>query len=226
MRLIRLFFLCVFVFSSVLASSQDIETDVYRAEIGLSGGGSYYLGEANNVLFSNMQPAFGGFVRYKFNPRIAVRVELLDATVAGIGIKNTFGVGDLCGEFNFFDLERNKYKRYSKLFTPYIFTGISLFTYVYNKQVFPFEVGIPFGIGIKLKLKNRWNLDLKWTNRLLLADNLEGTSGLKDTDSDKYNNPNKLNGSNIFNNDLMSTITFGISYDSWKQECDCRNTKH
>jgi hypothetical protein len=38
-----------------------------------------------------------------------------------------------------------------------------------------------------------------------------------------FNNPNNLNGTNVFNNDLLSTITIGISYDIWKKKCDCLN---
>jgi hypothetical protein len=223
MKLIRWFIFGVFVFVPLLTEAQDIEKDIYRLEIGVSGGGDYYLGEANSLMFNNMRVAYGGYLRYKFNPRLAIRAELNRATVAGNGIDNTVYVGDVCGEFNFFDLERNKYKRYSKLFAPYIFTGVSVFTDVYNKQKLP-EIGIPFGVGLKIKLKNRWNLDFKWTNRLLLADNLEGTVAPKENDT--FNNPNGLNGSNIFNNDLLSTFTIGISFDIWKKECDCMNSNN
>ena len=68
---------------------------------------------------------------------------------------------------------------------------------------------------MKLKLGNRWNINLQWSNRLLLADNLEAIS--------TFNNPNGLNGYNIFNNDLLSTLTVGISFDILKRECNCMN---
>ena len=224
MKLIRLIIFGVLIFAPFISEAQDIEKDIYKMEIGVSGGGDYYLGDANSVMFTNMRVAYGGYLRYKFNPRLAIRAELNNATVAGNGIKdNMVYVGDVCGEFNFFDLERNKYKKYSKLFSPYIFTGISLFTEVYNKQNLP-EFGIPFGVGLKIKLKNRWNLDFKWTNRLLLADNLEGYVAPNVIGS--FNNPNNLNGNNIFNNDLLSTFTVGISFDIWKKECDCMNSNN
>jgi hypothetical protein len=196
--------------------------DEYKAEIGINGGGSFYLGEANNQLFNYTRPAFSGYVRYLFSPRIALRAELSSAIVAGSAIKdNQIYIGDLCGEFNFFDLEQNPYKRYSKTFSPYIFAGLGMITDVYAGQNLP-EACLPFGIGMKFKLANRWNFNIQWVNRLLLADNLEGDSapGV----STHYNNPNNLNGTNILNNDFLSTITIGISYDFWKKQCKCLNS--
>ena len=224
MKLIRLFFLCMFCSITSLVSGQVIDLDVYKAEVGINGGSSYYIGEANKLLFNNMSIDYGGFLRYKINTRVAFRAELNRATVAGKGIKNNMVyVGDFCGEFNFFDLENNPYKRYSKTFSPYIFTGVSLFTDVYYNQPLP-EIGLPFGVGFKVILAKRWNLDFKWSNRLLFADNLEGRS--KPDFNNIYNNPEGLNGSNIFNNDLLSTLTIGISYNIWKKECDCLNSSY
>jgi hypothetical protein len=221
-KLIRFLTLSVFVFFIAQLSAQKLVRDEFRAEVGITGGGNYYLGETNNQLFSNMRVSYSGFFRYRFNPRLAVKAELSNVTVAGLGINNNpVFIGDLCGEFNFFDLEQNPYKRYSKIFSPYISAGVSVLTDVYIGQTMP-EFGLPFGIGMKVKLNKRWNLNVQWTNRLLFNDNLEGGSA-PDVNS-KYNNPNGLNGSNIFNNDIISTFTVGVSYDIWKKQCDCRNT--
>ena len=38
----------------------------------------------------------------------------------------------------------------------------------------------------------------------------------------ELNDLNKLNGTNIFNNDLLSTLTVGISFDFWMKQCDCK----
>jgi hypothetical protein len=221
LKLIRFIFVGVFSLSIGQISAQKFVKDEYQAEIGITGGGNYYIGETNNIPFNNIRVAYSGFFRYRFNPRLAVKAELSGATVAGSGINdNPVFIGDVCGEFNFFDLEQNPYKRNSKTFSPYIFVGISMLTDVYPSQILP-ELGLPFGVGMKVKLDKRWNLNVQWTNRLLFADNLEG-----DTPPNiigKYNNPSGLNGSNIFNNDLLSTFTVGISFDIWKKQCDCRN---
>jgi len=218
MKLIRFLFLSVFGLISISLSAQE----EYRAEIGINAGGSYYLGEGNSTLFANMQPAFSGFLRYRFDPRFAARIELTGATVAGAGFtKNPVWATDFCGEFNFFDFEKNQYKRFSKTFTPYIFTGLGMMTAVYKGQISP-ELSIPFGVGMKVKISNRWNFNVQWSNRLMFADNLEGTTAPGASDS--FNNPKSLNGSNILNNDLLSSFTVGISFDFWKKECDCHNT--
>ena len=220
MKKIRLLIISVFVFQSIYVFSQVPEIEEYKAEIGVNGGGTFYLGEGNSRLFKYIQPGFGGYFRYILNSRIAFKAELTSTNVAGNGFNNNLYLGDVTGEFNFFDLENNPYKQLSKTYSPYIFTGISLFTAVYNGQKVP-EFGIPFGIGFKLKLGNRWNLNAQWVNRLLFADNIEGTSSIDN--SDTFNNPHDLNGLNFLNNDFISTFTIGISYNIWKKQCDCIN---
>ena len=222
MKLIRFLFLCILGTSFIQSSAQDN----YLAEIGIVGGGSFYLGDANNQLFQNTQPAYGAFLRYKFDTRLALRAELNRTTVAGtfqnvsnqvINFFNPVYAVDLCGEFNFFDLQKNEYQRFSKPYSPYIFAGLGLMTDLYVGQKLP-GISIPFGVGMKLKLNDRWNLNAQWSNRILLSDHMEGI--------DQLNNPYGLNGSNILNNDILSTITIGLSYDFWKKPCNCNNNSN
>jgi len=227
LKLIRLFFLSVFCLLSIHVSSQEFELDEYRAEIGISGGGSYYLGDANSALFNSTQLSYGAFFRYRFNPRVAAKAEFESTKINGaftdqnstpVSFTNPVKSLDFTGEFNFFDLERNEYKLYSKIFSPYIFAGVGVMNYSYT-DILRFKPSIPFGLGMKVKLGNRWNLNVQWTTRLLLADNLENVVGLNDP-----KNLYKLNGSNPFNNDFLSTLTVGISFDIWKKGCDCLNS--
>jgi len=211
-KLVRFAVLCVFLPLSIQSQSQE----EYKAEIGVSGGGSYYIGDANSLPFNNLNMAFSGFFRYRFDPRLAARVELAYAVVSGPNFNSNVIATDFCGEFNFFDLEKNEYKQFSKTFSPYIFTGVGILTNV--AKISP-EMSIPFGVGFKLKLSDRWNLDVKWSNRLLIADNLEGTKI-----NTPYNNMNYLNRTNLLNKDLLSTFTVGISFDIWKKHCDCVNS--
>jgi hypothetical protein len=212
MKLIRLIIFSVCVLNAVQLSAQD----VYRAEIGINGGGSYYLGDANSTLFKNMNLAYSGYFRYCFNTRLAAKLEVTKPNI----FNNNILAADLTGEFNFFDLEKDEYKRFSKTFSPYIFAGLGVMSYTYinvsNQTSTKLTPSIPFGIGMKVKLGKRWNLNTQWTTRLLLADDLEGVPALND--------PNGLNGTNILNNDFLSTFTVGISFDFWKKVCDCKNT--
>jgi hypothetical protein len=225
MKLIRLFVLFGFGLISNQLSAQILVQDEYKAEIGVTGGSSYYLGDANNLLFNNTQVAYGAFFRYRFNPRISLKAEIDGTKVGGIFnyltnqsilLNNPVYAFDLTGEFNFFDLEKNAYKRFSKIFSPYIFAGVGIMNYSDTISSTKYTPSIPFGVGMKVLLGKRWNLNVQWTTRLLLADNLEGKPEL--------NNPGTLNGNNPFSNDMLSTFTVGISFDIWKKQCDCEDT--
>ena len=211
------------LFTTTLSISSINAQENYRAEIGIHGGGSFYLGDANNALFKNMQPAFGLIYRQKFNPRIAAHINWNNSLVKGSGtlpdgttveFNNSVNAIDFCGEFNFFDLEKKEYKPFSKTFSPFIFAGIG--GMIYNSEIaqtFSESISIPFGVGFKVMLGERFNLNLIWSNRLLFSDKLEGIESLNDA--------SRLNGSNIFNKDLLSTISLGLTFNIFKDKCDC-----
>lgn len=219
MKLIRLLFLCCFYLFANITFAEEVERNIYKAEIGLAGGSSFYLGDNNNVLFHFQRPSFGGFFRYKLDNRLAFKAEIIRTAVGGSDFDlNNIYAGDITGEFNFFELERNAYKRYSKPFSPYIFAGLGIFTDMYKGQFnnIPNFMSFPFGLGLKLKLGHRLNANVNWTGRLsLLSDNME--------DNLAFDNPKNLNGSNILNNDFLSTIMVGVSIDIWKKDCKCYN---
>lgn len=214
LKTIRLVVLCVLCMYCGKVSAQED----YLLEIGAAGGTAYYLGDANDQLFKNMQATYGIYTRYRVNTRIAVKAEIGRAKIIwdGNSTGNQVNAFDFTGEFNFFDLEQNLNKRQSKLFTPYIFAGIGAMDYSYigGNQI---NTSIPFGVGFKLKLDNRWNVSAQWTTRILMSDKMEGIAELNDT----YN----LNGTNFTNNDILSTFTIGIGYDIWERPCDCKVVK-
>ena len=197
------------------AGLMNAQEDTYFAEIGVHGGSSYYLGDANNVLFKNAQLSYGLIYRQKFNPRLAAHLSWNSTTVAGKGIvdnvnkpfNNRVNAFDLAGEFNFFSYERKEYLPFSKTFTPFVFAGVGG---VLGDSV---GVSIPFGVGFKMMLGDRLNLNIMWSNRLMFNDNLEGKAD--------FNDHAGLNGTNIFNNDMLSTLSVGITLNIWKKKCDC-----
>ncbi len=216
-RLIRLLILSILAFITFPVFGQEkSDKNDYKAEIGIIGGASYYIGDASSTFFDyqNIKSALGGFFRYKIDNRIAFKGELISTVIAGSGIENQAFAADIVGEYNFFDLEQDPYKRFSKIYSPYLLAGVGLMNYDYQ-AVNMTNPSFVFGLGMKLKLGNRLNLNLQWSNRLLLADNIEGVA--------KYNNMNNLNGLNIFNNDFISSLTIGVSFDIWKKECNCMN---
>ncbi|MDB2675319.1 DUF6089 family protein [Flavobacteriales bacterium] len=135
----RLFILVVIAFSFALnAHSQSI--DPY-SEVGLMLGSSYYIGDLNDQHFRLAQPA--GAFQYKtnLNRRFALRGSLSIGEIRGSDKLNEIdtakfnrnlhfksSIYELSGivEFNFFPYETGS-KRFP--FTPYIFTGFSLFSF-------------------------------------------------------------------------------------------------
>lgn len=206
-KLIRKLVLCLIAFITIPVVAQSD----YLAEIGVNGGTSYYLGDANSVMFQNQKLNYGIIYRYNFNERFSAHAEWNNSKIIVPQLTDTITVTmlDFCGEFNFFDIVKKQYKPQSKSFSPYIFTGISA---AYNTN--DFILGIPFGIGLKYKLGTRLTFNTKWAHRILFRDKI-----------DRIDNPALLNGTNIFNNDILSTLTIGISYNFWKKPCDCQNNR-
>ncbi len=214
-------------FLLLLAGLMNAQEDTYFAEIGVHGGSSYYLGDANNVLFKNAQLSYGLIYRQKFNPRLAAHLSWNSTIVVGKGIvdnvntpfNNRVNAFDLAGEFNFFSYERKEYLPFSKTFTPFVFAGVgtvigdSIETRLSKKNSLPFGVSIPFGVGFKMMIGDRLNLNVIWSSRMMFSDDLEGKK--------VFNDPAKLNGTNIFNNDMLSTLSVGITLNIWKKKCDC-----
>lgn len=114
-------------------------TKAQRTEIGVTGGGTFYMGDLNpEKLFELTQPAFGLVYRYNVHNRIALKGNFLYGTLKGDdlitqyrperGLNFSTGVYEFSGllEFNFFDYFTGSSRNY---FTPYLFGGIGLFFY-------------------------------------------------------------------------------------------------
>jgi len=215
-KIIRITFAIVLVLFVEDAKAQN----EYRSEIGVLGGGSFYLGDANNQLFVNNQPSFGLIYRQKLDTRLSITGIWNKTNVVGTGAGGTFdnivNAIDIVGEFNFFDYDDEIYKPNSKKHSLYIFAGIGGMFFPYTnvsstKTTFMFSY--PVGMGYKFMLGERFHLNLILSQRLLLTDKMEGKFQL--------NNANDLNGSNLFNNDMLTTFSIGLTYNIWKKSCKC-----
>ena len=114
---------------------------VSSTEIGIMGGGSYYLGDINNKHFDYMMPSGGIVIRKNIDRRIVVKGELLLGYVRGDDSRNAKDTAnfnrnlhfrspiyEVSGqiEFNFLPYETGN-SLYP--FTPFIFAGVSLFRF-------------------------------------------------------------------------------------------------
>lgn len=114
------------------SNSQDLE-------VGLSGGGAYYIGDLNQGLhFRNTMPAYGLVVRYTIDTRWCVRMSGGLATVKGnssaqsvlpdAGLSFSSKITDITAvvEFNFFSYFTGSAR---SVVTPYIFGGLGFFMF-------------------------------------------------------------------------------------------------
>jgi hypothetical protein len=122
-------FVVMFLFSgTVVAQTQ---------EIGLFGGGAYYVGDLNpHYHFLMTQPAYGAVIKYNHGTRWSFRLGGYRGKVAGDDARsNTSDIRGLsfesnitevsvAAEFNFFDYYVGSKKN---IVTPYIFGGLGVF---------------------------------------------------------------------------------------------------
>lgn len=120
-----------FLFTTMLAGAQSY------GEIGLFGGGSYYLGDLNpGSQFLLTKPAAGAFIRHNFNERTAIRGSFTYGTLHGDdaiskvntnrNLNFTSHISDISAtfEFNFYEYFIGSLRHFV---TPYMFGGASVF---------------------------------------------------------------------------------------------------
>lgn len=195
-------------------------------EIGPVAGTSFYLGDANQTIFKDCMPLFGGVIRYPFNNRIAAKGTLQVSGVKGyseehsVSFNHAYLYTACQGEFNFFPYEKSEYNLESSVVTPYMVGGIGFITNTSDKSRDATSsparaVVLDFGIGGKWRMSRKLNLSIEWTINKALTDKLEGVNSL--------NNPYQLNQGTAFNNDFFSTLTLAITFAIPTRKCDCKS---
>ncbi len=202
----------------------------YLLEIGLQGGASYYVGDANNHIFMNPREAYGLHLRYKFTKRWALQAKLSGQRIVGHEYKitgerldskweNRLFNADAMAEFNFFRFgSLNKYDKRIRPYTPYIFLGLgaSLYHDMAKKGENKWTTAgyIPLGIGFKWRFADRWGMNIAWQHNIYFSDDIEAQSELNDR--------HHLNGWNWMNCDLTGMLTVGIVFECVPAPKPCR----
>jgi hypothetical protein len=136
--------------SAILLICIAMASQAQRIELGVFGGGSYYMGDLNPKRpFELTQPAFGFVYRYNFHNRIALKASLTRGKVIGDDLITKYreerainfesNINELAAvmEFNFFEYFTGSSRSF---ITPYIFGGLGVFTYnpkaTYNGETF------------------------------------------------------------------------------------------
>jgi hypothetical protein len=189
-------------------------------EFGVWAGTAVFLGDLNpNMSFKNARSAMGAFFRYNLNNRMSIRAGVNYAILQAkdsyqkrypyllhrnLNFSSQIIEVGATYEINFFAYSTSG-ERKTKNWTPYIFTGGSLFYYnpttklngnkyrleyvgtegqksanIPNKTkgYNSYAFAIPFGMGIKYALNQNWALNFEVSSRLTFTDFIDDVSGV------------------------------------------------
>lgn len=181
-------------------------------ETGLTGGGMLYTGDLNPAPAPHLtQPAFGLLMRYNFTPRWVwkntvtlghVKGEDLEGkALSGRSLSFRSRLTEISSqiEFNFLNYYTGSRRQ---LFSPYLFAGLSLFTFNpqaqfngqwvdlqplrtegQDTQMYPdrkpysrISLALPFGMGLKLSVNKKMTVGMEAGYRKTLTDYLDDVS--------------------------------------------------
>ncbi len=205
-------------------------------DLGVSGAGGTYFGDMTTVAFQkSVNPAYGAFLRYNFNPRYSLRFNVMNGTISAEGQydsglwnfkKNVLDVS-LLFEFNFL---RYMVGDKQTPWSTFIFGGVGVQRYNYeNRQTelapladptyysgIPHTYGgvfaptIPFGLGVKYNISRKWGIGMEGGLRKSLSDKLDD---LDDPRSYIDESGNQISFADQFhNNDWVGYFGFHLVY--------------
>lgn len=224
--MLRKTFLSVFLTIFTVSLSAQ-EAPEYRAEVGGGIGLVAYQGDFNGNLFKNMQPMFTLLGRYKFNPRMALALNVSYGKIKGSSknvetfypdlpeIDFNHGLVDVGVryEYNFWPYGTGREYRGARRITPYIYIGLGA-TFVKPEKT-EIALNLPIGAGVKYKLGERLNLALEWTMHFTTSDLLDGVE-----------DPYGIKSSGFFKNtDCYSHLRLSLTYDLWAKCKTCHNDR-
>ena len=221
--------ICLIILSCCFpAAAQD---DGYLMELGLGGGGCFYMGDANNRLYNNTNGVFSVLARYNVNPRFSLKADFAAAGISG-DTNDAFGVipGDglrfsrtvydagVQVEWGFCGYGMEGWNGCHRI-APYGLIGLGL-TYAPKPVNNDFAANFPIGLGIRYKISDRVNIGLEWTMRFSTSDRLDVTRTMPDT---QLENPFTIKGKGIKNKDSYSFTMLYVTFDVFKRPCNCND---
>ncbi len=157
-----------------------------KVDLGIFGGGSYYLGDINqSKQFYSISYAFGGLYRYNINPRYTIRGSIYYGNLLAddqdfinpfqqsrdISYSGTVLDATLQFEFNF--MPYSTFGRAGE-YAFYTTGGIGV-AFINTSTLQPtYKLVIPFGIGAKVNLGKKMGIGIEWGFRKMFYDKLDG----------------------------------------------------
>jgi len=194
-----------------------------KVDLGIFGGGSYYLGDINqSKQFYSLSYAFGGLYRYNINPRYTIRGSIyygnLQADDQDFDNRfqrsrdNSFSgtVLDATLQFEFNFMPYSTFGRAGE-YTVYTTGGIGMAFINTSKSSPTSKLVIPFGVGAKVNLGKKMGIGIEWGFRKMFYDEMDG-----------YENPiDPEYRSFIHNYDWYSIAGISLTYKIYNKLEDC-----
>ena len=194
-----------------------------KVDLGIFGGGSYYLGDINqSKQFYSLSYAFGGLYRYNINPRYTIRGSVyygnLQANDQDFGnwfqqsrdesFSGTVLDATLQFEFNF--VPYSTFGRAGE-YAVYTTGGIGMAFINTSKSPPTSKLVIPFGIGAKVNLGKKMGIGIEWGFRKMFYDVLDGFENPIDPEYRSF----------IHNFDWYSIAGISLTYKIYSGLEDC-----
>lgn len=207
------------------------EAPEYRAEIGAGAALASYQGDFNGSIIAGMQPAGSLLGKYRFNPRMALALNITYGKLKGssdnaktwypefndttVAFSNTLVDAGLRFEYNFWPYGTGREYFGARRLTPYVAMGLGV-TYANGEGHSVFTANVPIGVGVKYKIGERLNAGLEWTMHFSLSDKLDGVA-----------DPYGIESSGLFKNtDCYSVLQLSLTYDIWAKCRTCNNDRY
>ena len=210
-------FIIIAVFSGIIIGAKAQR----KVDLGIFGGGSYYLGDINqSKQFYSLSYALGGLYRFNINPRYTIRCSIFygnlqaddqdfnnrfqqsrDNSFSGTVLDATLQL-----EFNF--MPYSTFGRAGE-YTVYTTGGIGVAFINISGPSSPLV--IPFGVGAKVNLGKKMGIGIEWGLRKMFYDKLDGFENPIDPEYRSF----------IHNFDWYSIAGISLTYKIYGGSEDC-----
>ena len=204
-------------------------------EIGVFLGGSNYIGDVGKTNYvAPNEYAFGILYKWNKSPRHSYRFSYTQSNITandldsevparaqrGYNFKNHIKEFSAGLEFNFFDF--NLHEVLKRKVTPYVYSGISVFSYdelffvngQFDKDYSATGYAIPMTVGVKGNVLENFILGFEVGARYTFTDNLDGSLP-------KNKNLEPLKFGNINSKDWYVFTGFTLTYTFGDKPCYC-----